>query len=155
MDVYQLIEVMRKRVGMYIGEEDIRYLRCFLDGYQAAQCETIRKIETLIPLPFWFFHEFVAIKYNYNESTAGWANIILNENNNDPKQSVTVFYDLFDSFKTISIKCCEKAILNQHNIDFHYSSKKDIETYITRCFGDEVNYEGYSNKLILDKIIEV
>jgi|GEM_PF-5731698 len=75
--LYQEIETIRHKPGMYIGSASITVLDAHLGGFQSAM-RLFGKFEpkTLFPLPFWYFHEFVANHYGWFGATAGWKNII-------------------------------------------------------------------------------
>jgi len=45
------------------------------------------------------FNDWVASYYGWNESTAGWKNIILSESNNDEEKALKEFFNIFDKFK--------------------------------------------------------
>lgn len=89
-------ESFRKRPGMYIGENSISLLKAFLDGI--AYAIDVNKIDPKEDLNLEGFNDWVAKKYNYFESTAGWKNIILNENNQDEEKSLKEFFKLYDQF---------------------------------------------------------
>ena len=79
--------------------------------------------EKLFPLPFWFFHEYVARYYNWAGSNAGWTNIILKETNYDEEKGIWKFYELFDNFKKLAINQCFFAEVGEKNILYHYTNK--------------------------------
>ena len=114
-DIYNVLERVRKRPGLYIGEENLNSLLVYIGGYSGAMMDA--KIACVSKPEFGGFHEFVREKYGYSESTMGWANMILAstlgldpknirwENyDNDVsreqyKESINVFYKLLDEFK--------------------------------------------------------
>jgi hypothetical protein len=96
--VYDLLELIRQRPAMYIGCKSILQLRAFLCGYQFA-AET-HDIPDQSEPEFGKFHDWVARKFGWYESTAGWANIILQETGNDEEASVDHFYTLIDQFRS-------------------------------------------------------
>lgn len=89
-NIYDLIDLMKERSGMFIGENKISAMSSFLDGYQfCARTHNIKQ-EKVFP-PFWYFHEWAIETYKWYESTAGWKTIILQENDNDEAKALTVF----------------------------------------------------------------
>jgi hypothetical protein len=121
-NMYDLIDLMKVRTGMYLGESKISNMSSFLDGYLfCSQIHNIKQ-EKVFP-PFWYFHEWAKEKYNWYESTAGWKNIILQENNNDEEAVLNVFFDLMDDFKTLHPIKIEQLKLEKENLDFHHSEE--------------------------------
>ncbi len=106
---------------MYIGDNKISTLRSFLNGYQTASDIHQIQQENVFP-QFWYFHEWAMHKYNWYESTAGWTNIILKENDNDEKKSLDVFFELFEEFKMLTPKTIETLEITNTNIKFHKSA---------------------------------
>ncbi len=97
-NIYELINLIRPRLGMYIGENTITAMRSFLFGYGFAL--EVHKIKRESEEPdFALFHDFVANKYNEESSTAGWCNLILKHNENDQKKSLEVFFNLVEEFR--------------------------------------------------------
>ncbi len=89
-------ENFRLRTAMYLGSKSISELRSFFNGFSYA--EYVWNIKSDSPLEG--FNDWVASYYGWNESTAGWDNIILKECNMDEEKAVDEFfrlYDLFDS----------------------------------------------------------
>ena len=121
-NIYDLIDLMKIRPAMYIGECKISAMSSFLDGY--FFCSHIHGIEQekVFP-PFWYFHEWAKEEYNWYESTAGWKNIILQENDNDEAKALTVFFDLMADFKTLHPIKIERLRLEKQNLAFHHSEK--------------------------------
>ncbi|ANE56093.1 hypothetical protein ACQE3E_03925 [Methylomonas sp. MED-D] len=74
-NIYELIELISTRTAMYTGECKLSNVRSFLDGYTFA----VENETTLIDFlsNFQGFHDWVAKKFGFYESTAGWQNMIL------------------------------------------------------------------------------
>jgi hypothetical protein len=86
-----------KRPGMYLGDMKISTLRTFTIGYEYAL--EVRNIEDEDERPeLGKFHDWIAKYYNWNESTAGWKNIILEEYNGNEEQAFQKFFELYDQF---------------------------------------------------------
>jgi len=96
-------------------------MRSFLDGFRYALSLNHIKEEDIIP--FWYFHEFVSRHYSWGESTAGWCDIILEENKNDEEKSLDVFFELFEQFADIKILSTRDIKLNDRHIAFHDSEE--------------------------------
>lgn len=111
-------------LGGMLGSDgaSITRLDCFLSGYSVALYEhgiTDQDVKALFPLPFCFFNEYVAHYFKLNGTTLGWCNIILEQTGFDEQKGFYKFYELFDKFKKLTIKSCEKISLNEENITFH------------------------------------
>ena len=70
---YKLLKKMEARPAMWTGELSLKSIRTFLDGYWYALNEH-QLVETEIELNF---HDWIANKLGFYESTAGWQNMIL------------------------------------------------------------------------------
>lgn len=74
-NIYDLLEVLSHRTAMYTGENKLSNIKSFIDGYTFAfSAEDERK---KFNSSFYGFHDWVAEKFGFNESTAGWHNMIL------------------------------------------------------------------------------
>jgi hypothetical protein len=125
-NIYDLIEMIKRRPAMYIGDSKISTINTFLHGYCFAT--EIYKVECPAEFPpFWYFHEWAMDQYNWYESTAGWKNIILKENDNDEERSLQVFFQFIDEFKKLHPIGIEKAILKSGNLAFHHSDNCKIK----------------------------
>ena len=74
-NLYDIFEKICVRTGMYIGEQKLSNLRSYIDGYEAAMYSV--KAQNKTAPEFSGFHNWVAEKYGFYESTAGWQNMIL------------------------------------------------------------------------------
>ncbi len=98
-NLYEILEneEFRKRTGMFIGENRIHTLKSFIDGFLFA--EEINSVENELFPPFENFHNWIADYFKWGESTAGWHNIILQENNYNETLAIKSFFELFDLFR--------------------------------------------------------
>lgn len=97
MTEYELIDMLRLRTGMYIGYASPTHLHSYLSGYYQAKGE-----DTSIPRDpsFHGFHQWVANKLDYSESTSGWANMI-EDQREDKELSLLLFFELLDEYRGI------------------------------------------------------
>jgi len=104
--------MIRKRPGLYLGSPSITALYHYLHGFSSAldRLGNIGLTVRLLPLPFSYFHSFVANHYDWFESTSGWCNIILQENDLDEEKSLETFFELFDKFMSLSIRQCQLVL---------------------------------------------
>lgn len=97
MDLYELFRQIRRRPAMYLGTCSILRLRDFLSGchYMMMRFE----IQDDTKPDFQGFHDWVAQKFGWRESTAGWANIILAETDNDEAKALDRFWELVEEYQ--------------------------------------------------------
>ncbi|MEH2280886.1 MAG: hypothetical protein V7K90_06010 [Nostoc sp.] len=112
-NIYDILAMIRTRPGMYLGQRSLTALRSFLDGYFFAIGKNGILIEEENP-PFSQFHDWVARYYKWNESTAGWKNIILREVGDEAK-ACDVFFELLELFKQRFPVLKYRVSLNQNH----------------------------------------
>jgi len=113
--IYEVLDKIRARPGMYIGEERLSCLDGFLSGYNLAMGSE-GKEDISVPR-LHGFHEWVRNELAFREATPGWANMILaSVLDLDPKkigwdtywigvtpeqhrQSLQKFYELLDRYR--------------------------------------------------------
>jgi hypothetical protein len=121
-----LLEEIRSKPGLFLGTPSIIRLEAYIHGFSHCLfCEREVNVEaqtTILPLPFWFFHEFVKNYYGAFESTLGWCNLILENNNSNDEKAFEHFFTLYDIFNNLSIIDSEIAEIYQSNIDFSNSN---------------------------------
>ncbi|MFT4146559.1 MAG: hypothetical protein QM644_19120, partial [Mobilitalea sp.] len=119
MLIYDILDGVREKPALYMGNKNITSLKSFLDG--AVYASHILGIDDgyndFSPIPFRFFNDYVALFYNYVESTSGWLNMILNKNHGDEQVSFDIFYTLLDNFRSIDISKIQKCVLTQEQIN--------------------------------------
>ena len=91
-----LLNGIRLRPGMYIGELSLSKIQAFLAGYQIAlrNCG-LEEQRCILP---WEFHGFVTKRYG-QPGPKGWCLSIL-EAAPDGKEAVEIFFSLLDEFLT-------------------------------------------------------
>lgn len=92
---YHLLERIKQRPGMYIGQCSITRLNMLLVGYSQARME-LGLPRTEQEKNFDKFQEWIESKYNITASL-GWDSIIL-LNSNDEKDAFYKFFQLFEQF---------------------------------------------------------
>lgn len=121
MDLFQIINKIKKRPGMYLGSNSITALSHFLNGYQTAYHDLeIYWNGWLFPLDFKYMSGFTNIRLKC-DNTMGWFNNILNFCDGDEKTALCKFFDLYDEFRQVHMKCYWKAILTENNIQYNNS----------------------------------
>ncbi|MBO5030670.1 MAG: hypothetical protein J6D08_02090 [Lachnospiraceae bacterium] len=121
MSIFNIIEHIRKRPGMYLGSSSITALSHFLHGYQAAESDYgLYRRRELIPLQFEYMSEFTKIKLN-SKDNLGWCSHILKYCNGDEVKALNQFFELYDEFIQVRIKKYWKAVLTEKNIQWNNS----------------------------------
>lgn len=96
-NIYDLLDRMRQRPGLYLGVKSISRLSAFLDGYVLAFDDASLALEMGDP-SFARFSEWVAQTQGQPESIASWNDLILWEVD-DEEIAVDEFYKLLDKFR--------------------------------------------------------
>ena len=99
-NIYDLITRIHPRPAMYIGAHSLVRLNSFLDGCSFLAAEYgIERSETP---DFGDFHDWVARRFGWIESTAGWCNIILKECGGNESMALDCFFNLVAEYRNIS-----------------------------------------------------
>src|SRR5437764_1496231 len=96
-NVYETIALIRQRPALYLGECSLVRLRAFLDGCLFVVQEF--GIEDDTQPAFGGFHDWVARRFGWRESTAGWCNIILQQCGGDDRKALDLFFDLVEEYR--------------------------------------------------------
>ncbi|UKN00204.1 hypothetical protein K6119_10715 [Paracrocinitomix mangrovi] len=123
-NIYEVLSYIRKRPSFV--DSNITHLWYYLEGYHFSSITKNTDSYEVFP-QFWYFHEFVKEHYNRNESTAGWKNIILRENDGDNEKSFSVFFELLEEFKKLYVESIKVAQLSEENIKFHHSDECEFK----------------------------
>ena len=93
--IYDLLGWIRKKPGLYIVEPSIYRLHSFLTGYDAGlgHAGFILRDEA----DFHRFHDWVAHRLGFGESTSGWVNMIRDKSASDA-EAFQRFYVFLDEF---------------------------------------------------------
>ncbi len=94
--LYQLLERIKKRPGMYLGKKSITHLRILLIGYDLARSD-LGLPKTEQEQEFNGFQDWIQQKFN-DESTQSWASIIL-FNSEDESKALDRFFELLEEFQ--------------------------------------------------------
>ncbi len=73
--IYNAIDMVRLKPGIHIGDPSPQKLLVYLSGYMAAMNHA--GLRDVSEPPLHGFHDWVAKRLGFHESTAGWANMIL------------------------------------------------------------------------------
>jgi hypothetical protein len=97
LTTYQLLELVRRRTAMYTGEASVHSLGSFVAGYAFCQWQAGITVEEETP-DFGGFHNWVANKLGFSESTSGWRNMITNQRL-DAEEALWLFFQLLDEYR--------------------------------------------------------
>jgi hypothetical protein len=125
-NIFEVIENIKARPALFFGDSKITSLNAFLHGYDFCESVNGKQQNHVFP-PFWYFNEWAMHKYNWPESTAGWKNIILQENQNDEEKALKVFFEMIEEFKTLHPLSIQKLILTDQHLTFHHSEQCAIK----------------------------
>jgi hypothetical protein len=91
-----ILERIRQRPPMFLGKHSLSAFMQFMAGYSAAQYELGIERSHLIPVDF---HDWVAYRLHFVESTSGYGNMILGRTSNEA-EALTRFFELLDEHST-------------------------------------------------------
>lgn len=94
--LYDLLERIKQRPGMYLGKCSITRLRMLLDGYGMARME-LGLPKTEQEQEFNGFQEWIQERFNIT-SSHGWDSIILFYSL-DERDALDKFFELFEKFR--------------------------------------------------------
>ncbi len=95
--LYEMLERIKQRPGMFLGKCAITRLRAFLDGYMGARVD-LGLPPTSQELEFNQFQEWIQSRFNIT-SDHGWDNIILFYSN-DERDGLNNFFELFEQWRS-------------------------------------------------------
>ena len=96
--VYELLDVIRKKTGIFIGRPSLTALSAYVDGFQSALCAIGAPLEDEHP-PFQGFHDWIAVRYGYAESTLGWVHMLLESVEGNENAAFQRFFAELDEYR--------------------------------------------------------
>ncbi|MFB2833878.1 hypothetical protein [Floridanema evergladense] len=108
--LYNLLERIKQRPGMYLGKSSITRLRMLLDGYGMARME-LGLPRTEQEQEFNGFQDWIQKRYNIT-SSHGWDSIILFYSA-DERDALDKFFELFEKFRNGESPLAHKVVINQ------------------------------------------
>ena len=121
VSIYDDLERVKLRPGMFLGGNSVTYLEKFLAGYQFAVKE--ERLYTEENIPFAFFRDYVADKYKISSNT-GWCRIILQEAAGSEERGLELFFELLEKFKKIKITRVWSLELSEECVHYHLTAKE-------------------------------
>lgn len=107
--LYEMLQEIEKRPGMYLGKRSITRLRSFLDGYMGAR-EDLGLPQTEQEREFNGFQEWIQERFNIT-SSHGWDSIILFYSA-DERDALDKFFELFEKFRNGESPLPHKVVIN-------------------------------------------
>jgi hypothetical protein len=98
--IYDLLDAIRKMPGLYVCEPSIFRLHSFINGHNSGLGRVgfaLRDGED-----FHRFHDWVARRLGFAESTSGWCNMIRDKSESDAN-AFKRFFVLLDEFRKESV----------------------------------------------------
>jgi hypothetical protein len=95
--VYDILDAIRGRPGMWIAEAELVRVYAFLTGYTSALGRRRQELRAEQP-DFCKFNDWVAHRLGYSNSTSGWYNMIRGHSSSE-QQAFEKFYELLAEFK--------------------------------------------------------
>lgn len=97
MAFYQMLEMIQKRPGLYLGSPSVLHLNSYLKGYFLAKSE-MGIDSSLEEVEFDNFQEWIQKKFEIR-SNQSWANIIFFYSVSE-QNSLDNFFELLEEFKS-------------------------------------------------------
>jgi hypothetical protein len=94
-DIYEIIDMVKLRPPMYIGDSQLTTLNAYLQGVHLAL--GINEINE--SPPFMEFHTWVRDKFELEPLSVGYRTTILEQCNGDEEKGLDMFFELVEEFK--------------------------------------------------------
>lgn len=98
-DFENILDKLHRRPAMYTGENTLTSIQQFLSGYSFAVMRNELSTEDdplILPREF---HDWVAYRLHFYESTSGWCNMICDRSETN-QAAINKFFSLLAEFKT-------------------------------------------------------
>ena len=143
MSLYEKLDLVRMRPGMYIGADSVSKLFIFISGFRFALSYHSPKLQSEGHLPFSYFNRYVAVRYNCSGSM-GWANILLKVCNDSEEDGLKLFFEVLDEFRALRIEKVWELQLTGQNI-YYNRTKKSVPRRYYGCDGVDNYIPLYSD----------
>ena len=115
-----LLEEIRQRPPMYLGDRSLSALQHFLNGYtHALRIHRIAQPGWMLPQDF---HDWVAYRLHFKESTSGYRNMLLKRNPSEA-DALEKFFELLDEYD----KREPIEVARVQNYDKQYTRQRVVE----------------------------
>ena len=102
--VAETLRLVRPRPGLYMGVKSITCLQQYIHGVmEGLSLAGAPRQETLFPLPLhaFLFSEYVARRFGFFGSTAGWKSMLLKTCGGDEEKAFDQFYEVWDAYTAL------------------------------------------------------
>jgi hypothetical protein len=144
-----LLDKIRKRPGIYLGERSLSALYHTIGGYALALGVHGIENDTPLRLPN-DFNDWVAYRLHYKESTSGWKRMILGASP-DEAAAFTRFFELLDEHATRKSRVVAKLMDFQKTYTVGSEGHERNERYPTRIslivYTDDPGFFAVSDEL--------
>jgi hypothetical protein len=154
-DLYVMLDKIRSRPGMWLGEYKITLLRSFIDGYQHAENGEREEQPS-----FDGFNDFIGGYYG-KFTTPGWKNLILEAHNGDEEKALDQFFIFLDEFRamkgTPNSRDIVLRLLHVAMLDFRAENDHDRQKQIADLMhhvSNQLKTAIYCGQFWFDKILE-
>jgi hypothetical protein len=133
-DEVDIFERFRRRPAMFTGENTINSIRCYLDGYHfAMEWHGLSPVGDPLLVPG-EFHDWVAYRLHFYESTSGWCNMIRDRTGTE-QEGIDKFFELLAEFKVRTPRVVARV------------------THCKQTYGEQT-YEPRDDEVILGAVVE-
>lgn len=141
MSLYEKLDIVRRRPGMFLGTNSVSKLFVFISGFRLALPDGSPDLQSEGHLPFSYFNRYVAMRYNCSEPM-GWANILLEVCNGSEEEGLKLFFEMLDEFRALRIEKVWQLQLTEQNI--HYNrTEKSVPQRAYNCDCDDYLHANY------------
>lgn len=116
MELYELIQKIKKRPSLYLGKPSIEHLQVFLDGYLFARRQLNISL-TEQEQQFEGFQGWIEERFN-QKNTQSWTKIILFYSQ-DEQTALSRFFELFDEFINQNQSSSAELSLHRSQVMIH------------------------------------
>src|SRR5580698_6563324 len=134
-----ILERIRVRPALYLGTHSLTALSNFLNGYSLALHESGMGPVTILPQDF---HDWVAYRLHFRESTSGYAGMILKRIPDEVK-ALQRFFELYDEH--ISRKASVIATVQTHPKDPDVKIATGLDKWRQATVATEISLVAYSD----------
>lgn len=141
MSLYEKLDIVRKCPVLFLGTNSVSKLYIFISGLQFALPDGSPDLQTEGHLPFSYFNEYAAKRYNCS-GVMGWANILLEICNGSEEDGLKLFFEMLDEFRALRIEKVWLLQLTEQNI--HYNrTEKSVPRRAYNCDCDDYVHNNY------------
>lgn len=144
MSEYDMLDIIRKRPGMYVGAKKLSLVEILINGYCWGLKDAKQSYSQLYPLPFSLFESYCQIKYQ-KSNAMGYRCMLLENCDYDEEKALELFFELLDEYReNARIIGCYECSLTKENVNYFQTNEKGMKRLI-HIKGEEIEYSLYRN----------